>query len=92
MRSQWRVFWRSAAAGLVTPTDRPALERLFLLRDPYARALDLAGQAMLVRGSTGQLRVNPLLDLVTKLAGQIGRLEAEFGLTCSPNVDDGVPS
>ena len=38
-------------------------------------------KSIVVRGSTGQIRTNPLAEYAFKLAGQILRLEEELGLT-----------
>ena len=43
--------------------------------------LACVGKALVVKGSTGQIRANPLADLALKLEGSIGRLEGELGLT-----------
>jgi P27 family predicted phage terminase small subunit len=49
--------------------------------DQHSRAMEVVGKALVVKGSTGQIRANPLADLALKLEGSIGRLEGELGLT-----------
>jgi P27 family predicted phage terminase small subunit len=80
-RAAWRAFWRSEMAGVTAAVDLPAIHRLFAMYDQHARAMEVVGKALVVKGSTGQIRANPLADLALKLEGSIGRLEGELGLT-----------
>jgi len=80
-RKAWRAFWESPKAQLVTPDARPALERLFRMRDDLERENDLFRQARLVTGSVGQIRMNPLAAHIQALEASVLRLEVEFGLT-----------
>jgi hypothetical protein len=80
-RKAWRAFWESPKAELVSPEVRPALERLFQLRDDLEREHAIFREARLVKGSMGQIRMNPLAGHLLALEGAISRLEAEFGLT-----------
>ncbi len=80
-RAAWRAYWRSEVAALAAEVDGPAIRRLFAMYDQHARAMELVAAAPVVKGSTGQIRANPLADLALKLEGSIGRLEGELGLT-----------
>ncbi len=80
-RAAWRAFWRSEMAAVAAAVDLPAIGRLFAMYDQHARAMEVVGRALVVKGSTGQIRANPLADLALKLEGSIGRLEGELGLT-----------
>jgi hypothetical protein len=62
----------------------PAIRRLFYLRADYERTrAQLEITELMVQGSMGQWRTNPLADQLLKLEAAIGRLETEFGLTLS---------
>jgi hypothetical protein len=80
-RRAWRTFWESPKAQLVTPENRPALERLFRMRDDLERESAIFRQARLVTGSVGQIRMNPLAAHLLATEAAIVRLETEFGLT-----------
>ncbi|MGQ0669340.1 MAG: P27 family phage terminase small subunit [Actinomycetota bacterium] len=77
----WATFWADDIAGLVREVNVPVVARLFELYDQRARAMEVVKLALVVKGSTGQVRVNPLADYVLKLEGAILRLENELGLT-----------
>ena len=49
--------------------------------DQYARVQKVVKKSLVVRGSTGQIRTNPLAEHALKLETQILRLENELGLT-----------
>jgi P27 family predicted phage terminase small subunit len=80
-RNRWLEFWRSELASVVTPTDVPALERLYTLYDERERALRDFRKARMVRGSQGQMVLNPMGRLVKDLDSEIRALEDRFGLT-----------
>jgi P27 family predicted phage terminase small subunit len=80
-RRDWREFWQSPKGHLVTPENRPALERLFRMRDDLERESEIYRQGRLVTGSVGQIRMNPLAGHILALEAAIVRLETEFGLT-----------
>ena len=80
-RAAWRAFWASEMAAVASAVDLPAIGRLFAMYDQHSRAMEVVSKALVVRGSTGQIRANPLADLALKLEGSIGRLEGELGLT-----------
>src|SRR5437773_1896083 len=80
-RAAWRAYWRDDVSVVAREVDMPSLRRLFGMYDQRARAQQIVDEALVVRGSTGQVRTNPLADHVLKLETAIVRLENEFGLT-----------
>jgi hypothetical protein len=81
VRRRWRTFWLSPKSQLVTPENRPALERLFRLYNDLEVEGEEFRRHRLVKGSVGQVRISPLADHLLKLEEKILRLEVEFGLT-----------
>ena len=77
----WETYWRSDVAAVASEVDLPVIRRLFVMYDQYEKAIDIVSKSIVVKGSTGQIRVNPVGDYAFKLAGQILRLEEELGLT-----------
>lgn len=80
-RERWHEYWISDVAGVAQKVDIPAVERLFGMYDQYARVQKVVKKSLVVRGSTGQIRTNPLAEHALKLETQILRLENELGLT-----------
>lgn len=81
-RDRWRKFWDSPAAQAVNPaSDMHRLTRWIQATDEYDRAAKVVKQARLVRGSTGQPSLNPLVAYLIHLDGVITRAEADFGMT-----------
>jgi P27 family predicted phage terminase small subunit len=82
LQDSWKTLWRSElAAHWNHDSDLLAMKRLFSLYDRLAKYEKEAGTEALVRGSTGQLVMNPLLKAADTLRGQILALEDRFGLT-----------
>lgn len=77
----WAVYWASPVSSVAAEVDLPAISRLFRLRDQWERAMDMVRQGVAVRGSTGQIRVNPLAGYAAQVETSIIRLENELGLT-----------
>jgi len=80
-RDRWYTYWDSDVAGVAQEVDVPAVERLFGMYDQYSRVMKVVKKSLVVRGSTGQIRTNPLAEHALKLETQILRLENELGLT-----------
>jgi|TARA_Y100000034_G_scaffold63208_1_gene76463 P27 family predicted phage terminase small subunit len=80
-RRDWHTYWESDVASLAEDVDLPALRRLFRMYDQHERAMRVVRKALTVKGSMGQIRVNPLADYAAKLDTQILRLENEVGVT-----------
>jgi P27 family predicted phage terminase small subunit len=77
----WDAYWASDVASVASEVDLPLIRRLFGMYGQYEQAVEVVNKAIVTKGSTGQIRVNPLADYAFKLAGQILRLEEELGLT-----------
>jgi P27 family predicted phage terminase small subunit len=80
-RAAWRAFWASEIASVAATVDLPGIHRLFGYYDEHARSMQIVRTALVVRGSTGQIRANPLADLALKLEASIARLEDSLGLS-----------
>lgn len=77
----WAAFWRSEVAAVTAEVDWPVVRRLFSMYAAQERALEASERMLVVAGSKGQLRLNPLADYALKLEAAIVRLENELGLT-----------
>lgn len=81
-RTRWRAFWDSPSAALVNlDSDLPRLARWIQAADEYDRAAKIVRGARLLKGSTGQPALNPLVGYLVHLEGIITRAETEFGMT-----------
>ncbi|MER7164508.1 P27 family phage terminase small subunit [Micromonospora sp. NPDC000207] len=81
-RKRWETFWRSPAAKKVDRlSDMPRLVRWIEQSDEYDQVAALCRRERIVKGSTGQPRLNPLIGYLAQLDGQLARTEAEFGMT-----------
>src|SRR5262249_32588346 len=77
----WAGLWSSPLAGLVKPTDVPALRRLFDYRHQLIEAQRAYGEEPVSVGSMGQPVLSPYAAEVHRLEGVIAKLEDRFGLT-----------
>lgn len=84
----WETYWADQVAGATTPVDHGALRRYILYLDEWERCMAAVRRPnedgeveRLVKGSTGQPRINPLAEQALKLEGVLSKLEADFGLT-----------
>lgn len=89
-KKAWSLYWSSDLAKATLDVDLQAIRRLFSLYDQYERSMDIVRRALVVKGSMGQLRTNPLADHALKLEGVILRLENELGLTPMARVRLGI--
>lgn len=89
-RDTWDLFWTTEVAQAVRPSDLPALERLFELRDEVTRLMKAARKERFVTGSMGQVIMNPAYALCDKLRSEIRMLEDRFGLSPSARARLGV--
>jgi P27 family predicted phage terminase small subunit len=81
-RARWRAFWDSPSAALVNlESDLPRLTRWIQAADEYERSARVVRETRLVRGSTGQPTLNPLVGYLVHLEGIMTRAETEFGMT-----------
>jgi P27 family predicted phage terminase small subunit len=82
LREDWNALWRSElAAHWNQDSDLIAMKRLFGLYQRLHKYEKEAGAKPLVHGSTGQLKVHPLLKAADTIRSQILALEDRFGLT-----------
>lgn len=81
MQEEWTIFWESPQAAHVVPSHLPALRRLFELRYQREQFAREGGKETLVRGSTGQSTLNPLLKELDAIDAKILALEDRFGLS-----------
>lgn len=84
-REVWRAFWKSPLGGAVDyQGDGPALRRWITLVDErdqiFARFVD-GWEDRTVRGSMGQISLNPLLKLEERYTREIMMYEDRFGMT-----------
>jgi P27 family predicted phage terminase small subunit len=89
-KASWAAYWSSDLALLALDVDAPAVARLFAMYDQHARSMEAVSQALVVRGSTGQIRTNPLADHALRLESAIVRLENELGLTPAARARMGI--
>jgi len=80
-REQWVTFWQSPISQMVESTEVSVVQRLFQYRDQHARASEIVRTSPIVKGSVGQVRLNPLAGYVAQLENAMLRLETELGLT-----------
>jgi len=71
-------------------TDLPALTRLFQLKDDRERIYRAVRKKWLVKGSVGQIVVNPLVKQIREMDTEIRQLEDRFGLTPMSRLKLGV--
>ena len=88
----WNDFWSSQMAGpqILKVTDRPALKRLFDMRNRLVGALSSFDDEPIVVGSTGQPTLSPWAQEVHRLEGVVSKLEDKFGLTPMARMKLGV--
>lgn len=81
-RRAWRSFWRSRMASAVElASDGAALYRWLHCLSERERLQDKADKVPLVKGSTGQLALNPLFAAIAMYSKEIARYEDHFGMT-----------
>ena len=81
-KKQWAEFWSAPAAKKLAPAlDLAAVERLFTLYDERARSLSTFRRNRLVKGSQGQVVLNPLGRQINSLNTAILQLEDRLGLS-----------
>lgn len=77
----WRQYWSSDLALAADPkTDIQAIHRLFGLYDERDRLEKAYKAKPLIKGSMGQMRLNPLRGLISGCDAEILKLEDRFGL------------
>jgi P27 family predicted phage terminase small subunit len=90
-RKHWRELWQSPVAHTWDrASDIPALCRYITNLDRWSRYEQLVAQAPIVRGSTGQLRANPLALRMDALEDQLRSAEDRFGLNAVSRLRLGI--
>jgi hypothetical protein len=77
----WEDVWRLPVARYWAPSDLPALERLFRLRQLHDTLLRSFEEAPLVAGSQDQLVLNPCGRQANTVHAELLRLEDRFFLS-----------
>lgn len=90
LASAWQAYWDNPVSFVAEVVDVPMIRRLFGLYAQHEKAAAVVAQALVVKGSVGQIRVNPLADHLLKLETAILRLENELGLTPMARVRLGI--
>lgn len=78
--ASWAEIWRLPVARYWAPSDLPALERLFRLRQVHDVLLTSLEEAPLVAGSQGQLVLNPAGRHARTVHAELLQLEDRFFL------------
>jgi P27 family predicted phage terminase small subunit len=89
-KAAWESFWLTPLAQLITPADRPALDRLFGLYDELDRIWRYARKHRVTAGAAGQDVLNPLYKEADTLRSEVRALEDRFGLTPMARLKLGV--
>jgi hypothetical protein len=77
-QQSWEEFWQSPLARMVVPTDLPALERLFRLRDRRERFDRHCTRHPMLEDAPGRFVANPLLREISSIDVQLCQLEDRF--------------
>ena len=81
-QQRWGEFWASPLAEVVDMrADGERLTRWAQAVNERLIVTPLVTETRLVRGSTGQLRLNPLVSYVAELTAEVERAEQHFGMT-----------
>lgn len=81
VQAQWAELWSSPMAGVLKPTDLPALRRLFGYRSKLLEAVERFEAAPEVTGSMGQVVISPWAAEIHRLEASIQKLEDKCGLS-----------
>lgn len=77
----WNAYWVSDVAKVAADVDLGAVEVYFTTLDEWRKCTATGRRKRFVEGSTGQPRLNPLLERADRLASLIPKLAAEIGLS-----------
>jgi phage terminase small subunit len=87
LQDEWRIYWNSDVAKAADEVDIPMVSRLFTYRDEWLRhrvaMATMPEDQRIVAGSRNAdaLRIHPFADRMTKLEGEISKLEDKLGLS-----------
>jgi hypothetical protein len=77
----WAELWSSPLAGLIRPTDVPAVRRLFDLRHRLIETYRAYDEDPISVGSMGQPVLSPFAAEAHRIESELEKLEDRFGLT-----------
>jgi P27 family predicted phage terminase small subunit len=81
-RRRWRDYWESQVAQAADRVaDLHRVERWIHAVDEYERVRPIFRRTRLVKGSTGQIVLNPLASYLAQIEATIQRAETDLGLT-----------
>lgn len=84
-RALWETFWTAPIAQnpqvVNRQSDMPRLSRWILYCDEWFRLMREYRRNRIVRGSVGQMVMNPAFAAAMHLEKEIGKIEERFGLT-----------
>ena len=89
-REAWKTWWVSDLAQVAAPTDLPALERMFCLRDEAERALRDYRRGRWAVSAKGQMIVNPFGKMWLALSKEAGALEDRMAGSLRARVQTGL--
>lgn len=76
----WESFWEDRQAAFLTPSSTVVLLRWIDALDRYTRTTAEADKEPLVKGSTGQLVVNPLYKIAESARSTVEACEKQLGI------------
>ena len=80
-KKQWVELWQHAITAAYDRTlHEYQLRRMFDLRDERARLRRVVRKTPMVEGSQGQPRINPLVDRISTIDGELLKLEMANGM------------
>src|SRR5207245_8398909 len=90
-RKRWRAYWESGLAQAVDrAVDMARIERWILTSDECEKVSATLKRVPLVKGSTGQPAMNPLLSYLSVLLAELRAAETELGMTPLPRQRLGI--
>ena len=89
--AQWDKYWGSQLAQATEiETDLPAITRLFTLYDERERAYRAFRKQRFIKGSQGQIVLNPIGRHMNTLDAEIRQMEDRLGLTPRSRLQLGI--
>lgn len=90
-RKRWDAYWTSDVARAADPViDLHLVERWIRAVDQYERLEPIVKKTPLIKGSVGQLRINPLAAHLESLVAQIRQAEDALGMSPKARAQLGI--